>query len=144
MVSGTSERLGVRPRCDPTICTAPTHLLGSVSSAWVFPTMGTRNLGTVGHRGGHGVQNTPWGEKCYLGGGGVKEGVCECVIRYWSADVTWEALKAMAGQASLPAPLCGPSSPNAHAAAREGEGEGTLLLAPRQASLFSTQHGSQW
>ena len=34
---GTSERLAMRPRCDPTIRTAPTHLLGRVSSAWVFP-----------------------------------------------------------------------------------------------------------
>ena len=47
----------------------------------------------------------------------------------------------MAGHASLPVPLCGPSSPNAHAATREGEGEGTLLLAPRCASRFSTEHG---
>ena len=29
----------------------------------------------------------------------------------------------MAGQTSLPAPLCGPSSPSVHAATREGEGE---------------------
>ena len=29
----------------------------------------------------------------------------------------------MAGQASLPAPLCGPSSPSVHATTREGEGE---------------------
>ena len=72
--------------------------------------------------------------------GDVKEGVC--VILYWSTDATWEALKAMAGQASLPAPLCGPSSPNMRAAAREGEAEGSLLLAPSRASLFRTEHGS--
>ena len=65
-----------------------------------------------------------------------------CVIQYWSADATRKALKAMAGQASLPAPLCGPSSPNVRAAAREGEGEGSLLLAPKCASLFRTEHGS--
>ena len=29
----------------------------------------------------------------------------------------------MAGQASLPAPLCGPSSPSVHATKGEGEGE---------------------
>ena len=68
--------------------------------------------------------------------------VCVCVILYWSANATREALKAMAGHAFLPVPLCGPSGPNAHAAAREGEGEGTLLLAPRRASLFSTERGS--
>ena len=44
----------------------------------------------------HGVRNTPWGEKCNLGGGGVK-GRGVCVILYWSADATREALKAMAG-----------------------------------------------
>ena len=38
-------------------------------------------------------------------------------------NATREALKAMAGQASLPAPLCGPSSPSLHATTREGEGE---------------------
>ena len=81
----------------------------------------------------HGVRNAS-------GGGGIKEGVC--VIPYCSADATREALKAMAGRASLPAPLCAPSSPNVHAATKEGEGEGSLLLAPRRASLFSTEHGS--
>ena len=54
-------------------------------------------------------------------GGGIKEGVC--VSLYWSADATWEALKAMAGQASLPAPFCGPSIPSVHATSRKGEGE---------------------
>ena len=40
-VSGTSEQLGMRPRCDPTVRTAPT-IEGRVSSAWVFPaTLGT-------------------------------------------------------------------------------------------------------
>ena len=63
--------------------------------------------------------------------------VCVCVILYWSADATREALKAMAGQASLPAPLYGPSSPNVHAPIGEGEGEGNLLLVPRHASHFS-------
>ena len=29
----------------------------------------------------------------------------------------------MAGQASLPAPLCGPSTPSVHATTKEGEGE---------------------
>ena len=61
IVSGTSEQLGMRPRCDPTICTAPTNVYGRVSSAWLFPPMGTRNLGIVGLQGSHGVQNTPWG-----------------------------------------------------------------------------------
>ena len=61
IVSGTSEQLGMRPRCDPTIRTAPTNVYGRVSSAWVFPAVGTRNLGTVGLRGGHGVRSTPWG-----------------------------------------------------------------------------------
>ena len=60
IVSGTSEQLGMWPRCDPTIRTAPTNVYGRVSSAWVFPAVGTRNLGTVGLRGGHGVRNTPW------------------------------------------------------------------------------------
>ena len=61
IVSGTSEQLGMQPRCDLTIRTAPTNLYGRVSSAWVLPAVGTRNLGTVGLRGGHGVENTPWG-----------------------------------------------------------------------------------
>ena len=61
IVSGTSEQLGMRPRCDPTIRTAPTNVYGRVSSAWVFSAVGTTNLGTVGLRGGHGVRNTPWG-----------------------------------------------------------------------------------
>ena len=52
---------------------------------------------------------------------GIKEGVC--VRLYWSANTTREALKAMAGQASLSAPLCGPSGPSVHATTREGEGE---------------------
>ena len=35
----------------------------------------------------HGVRNTPWGEKCYLGGRGVKEGVCVCVcVCVWVGD----------------------------------------------------------
>ena len=42
---------------------------------------------------------------------------------YWSADATREALKAMAGQGSLPALLCGASSPSVHATTREGEAE---------------------
>ena len=77
-------------------------------------------------------QGQSWGSKCIMGleihhgvrmrqGDGIKEGVC--VRLYWSADATREALKDMAGQASLPAPLCGPSSPSVHATAREGEGE---------------------
>ena len=61
IVSGTSEHLGMGPRWDPTIRTAPTNVYGRVSSAWVFPAVGTRNLGTVGVRGGHGVRNPPWG-----------------------------------------------------------------------------------
>ena len=44
-----------------------------------------------------------------------------CVWLHWSADATPEALKAMVGQASLPAPLCGPFSPSVHATTREGE-----------------------
>ena len=31
IVSGTSEKLGMRPRCDPTIRTAPTNVYGRVS-----------------------------------------------------------------------------------------------------------------
>ena len=73
-------------------------------------------------------------------GGGGEEGVC--VILYWSANATREALKALAGEASLLAALCGPSSPNVHVATREGEGEGSLLLAPRRTSLLSTKHRS--
>ena len=61
IVSGTSEQLGMRPKRDPIIRTAPTNVYGRVSSAWVFPAVGTRNLGTVGLRGGHGSRNTPWG-----------------------------------------------------------------------------------
>ena len=79
----TSEQLGMRPRCDPTIRTAPTNVYGRVSSAWVFLAVGTRNLGTMGsevvmgieiHHGvrivawglkhikfGHGVRNASWG-----------------------------------------------------------------------------------
>ena len=41
IVSGTSERLGMRRMCDPT---APTCMHGRVASAWVFVTMGTENL----------------------------------------------------------------------------------------------------
>ena len=146
IVSGTSEQLGMRPKCDPTICTAPTNVYGRVSLAWVFPAGGTRNLGTVGLQGGHGVRNTPWGYKgsmgvethqgrswgseCIMGleinhgmrnasGGGHKRGGgCDYTDR-----ATREALRAMADQASLPAPLCGPSSPSVHATTREGEGE---------------------
>ena len=51
IVSGTSEQLGMRPSCDPTIRTASTNVYGTVSSAWVFPAVGARNLGTVGLRG---------------------------------------------------------------------------------------------
>ena len=61
IVFGTSEQLGMRPRCNLTIRTAPTNVYGRVSSAWVFPAVGTRNLGAVGLRGGHAVRNTPWG-----------------------------------------------------------------------------------
>ena len=68
--------------------------------------------------------------------------VCVCEILYWSPDASREALKAMAGQDFLPAPLCGHSNPNVHVAAKEGEGEGTLILAPSRASLFSTEHRS--
>ena len=67
IVSGTSELLGMRPRCDPTIRTAPTCVYGRVASAWVFPAMGTENLKTMGVRGGHGVRDTSWGEKCIKG-----------------------------------------------------------------------------
>ena len=48
IVSGTSEPLGMRPRCDPTIRTTPTCVYGRVASAWVFPAMGTENLKTTG------------------------------------------------------------------------------------------------
>ena len=61
ILSATSKQLGMWPRCDRTIRTAPTNVYGRVSLAWVFPAMGTRNLGTVGLRGGHGVRNTTWG-----------------------------------------------------------------------------------
>ena len=103
IVSGTSKQWGMRLTCDPTIRTAPTNIYGRVSSAWEFPAMGTKNLGTVGLRGGHGVQNTPWAGNCSMGvdphqgwswgwectmgleihhgvrmhqGEGIKEGVC--------------------------------------------------------------------
>ena len=49
IVLGTFEQLGMRPKCDPTICTAPIHVSGRVSLAWIFPAMGTKSLGTVGH-----------------------------------------------------------------------------------------------
>ena len=65
-----------------------------------------------------------------------------CVILYWLADATWAALKAMAGQVSPRTPLCGPSSPNTHVVAKEGEGESSLLLVTMRASLFCTEHGS--
>ena len=55
IVSGTSELLGMRPKCDPTIRTAPTCVYSRVASAWVFPAMGTENLKTTGVLGGHGV-----------------------------------------------------------------------------------------
>ena len=61
IVLGTSEQLGLWRRCDPTIRTTPTHVWGRVSSAWAFPAMGSRNLGTMGLQGGHGIRNTPWG-----------------------------------------------------------------------------------
>ena len=55
IVSGASEKLGLRPMCYPTICTSSTNVYGRVSSPWVFPDVGTRYLGTVGLHGGHGV-----------------------------------------------------------------------------------------
>ena len=55
IVSGTSEQLRMRPGCDLTIRTAPTNVYGRVSSAWVFPAMGTTNLETMGLRGSHEV-----------------------------------------------------------------------------------------
>ena len=48
IVSGTSEQLGMWPKCDLTIRTAPTNVYGRVSSAWVFPAVGTGNFGIVG------------------------------------------------------------------------------------------------
>ena len=82
MVSGTSEQLGVRPRCDPTIRTAPTNVYGRVSSAWVFPGMGNRNRGTVGLEAvmgfeiHHGAKNGEWGLKHIKGGHGVCNAPC--------------------------------------------------------------------
>ena len=79
------------PRCDPTIHTAPTHLLGRVSSAWVFLAMGTKNLGTMvteavmGFEIHHGVGNTPWGEKCKRGG--AKEGACVRCYTGWPTQL---------------------------------------------------------
>ena len=67
IVWGTSEQLGMRPRCDPTIHTAPTKVYGTVSLAWAFPAVHTGKLGTLGLRGGHGVRNTPWRYKCSMG-----------------------------------------------------------------------------
>ena len=61
IVSGTSERLGMRHRCDPTIRTAHSCVYGRGASAWVFPAKGTENLKTMGVRGGHGVCDTKWG-----------------------------------------------------------------------------------
>ena len=57
-VSGTSEQLGMRPRCEPTICTMPTNVYGRVSSAWVFLAIGTGNLGTVDPRRSWGLKDT--------------------------------------------------------------------------------------
>ena len=45
------------------------------------------------------------------------------MIRHWLANATRETLECMAGQASLPVPLCGPSSPSVYATTGEGEGE---------------------
>ena len=66
IVSGTSELLGMRPRCDPTIRTAPTCVYGRVASAWVFPAMGTENLwvseAVMGLEIHHGVRNASRGK----------------------------------------------------------------------------------
>ena len=67
IVSGTSERLGMRPRCDPTIRTAPTNVYGRVSLAWVFPAVGTRKTSglwvseaVMGFEVHHGVRIATW------------------------------------------------------------------------------------
>ena len=58
-----------------------------------------------------------------------------CVILNWSADATRQALKAMAGQASLPAPLCGRSSPNPEMADLK-----LISLRRRSVTCSYTQH----
>ena len=60
IVWGTSEQLGMRPRCDLTICTAPNiyggfHRLGYFRP-WVPETSGLWVSKVV-----MGVRNTPWG-----------------------------------------------------------------------------------
>ena len=78
IVSGTSEQLGTRPRCDPTIRTAPTNVYGRVSSAWVFPAVGAKNLGlwvseaVMGFKIHHGVRIAAWGLKRIKVGHGVR------------------------------------------------------------------------
>ena len=67
----------------------------------------------------HGVTNTPWGGKS-VKGKGIKEGGGVTILVGLRNS---GALKAMAGEACLPAPLCGPSSPSVHATTREGEEE---------------------
>ena len=46
IVPGTSEQLGMRPRCDPTIRTAPTNVYGRVSSSWGCTVLSTRGWWT--------------------------------------------------------------------------------------------------
>ena len=78
MVSGTSEQLGMCPRCDPTMRTAPTNAYSRVSSAWVFLGMGHKNLGTMGLEAvmgfeiHHGAINAQWGLKRVKGSHGVR------------------------------------------------------------------------
>ena len=67
IVSGTSEQLGMRPGCDPTTRTTPTNVYGRVSSAWVFPAVGTETSGlwvseaVMGFEVHHGVRIAAWG-----------------------------------------------------------------------------------
>ena len=61
IVSGTSEQLGMQPRCDPTIRTAPTKVYGRVSWAWVFSGRGYQKPRD------YGSPRRSWGSKYTMG-----------------------------------------------------------------------------
>ena len=69
IVSGTSKQWGMRPRCDPTIHTAPTNVYGRVSLDWVFLPWVPETSGlwvseaVMGLEIHHGVVNAQWGLK---------------------------------------------------------------------------------
>ena len=79
-MSGTSKRLGMRPRCDPTIRTAPTCVYGRVALAWVVrqwvPKTSRLQVSEafLGFEIQNGVRDTSWGEKCIKGKAEVDRG----------------------------------------------------------------------